>query len=197
MQALGRGFPAERFAWSAVEFGGDGVKGLRSSSAAVFPTGAFCAGLDLFHSLVPLLSPAATGAVAPDWLLGFCRGAGGLVGGYLGARLQPHLADTPLRLLLGTLATGMHAIRDPDRALSARGSALRNAVRRPSNRFLFGPFPWPGERQPMPRNQQTGQRNRPGNTFGLTPAASSRPLYGPWVLGTTPRAAAPDRERQP
>ncbi|MEU9152338.1 hypothetical protein AB0D59_17725 [Streptomyces sp. NPDC048417] len=41
MQALGRGFPAECFAWSAVEFGGDGVEGLRSGSAAIFLTGAF------------------------------------------------------------------------------------------------------------------------------------------------------------
>jgi uncharacterized membrane protein YfcA len=57
--------------------------------------------------LVPLLSPAATGDLAPDWLLGFCCGARGLVGGYPGARLQPHLPDTPLRLLLGTLATGI------------------------------------------------------------------------------------------
>lgn len=56
---------------------------------------------------MPLLSLAATGDVAPDWLLGFCCGARGLVGGYPDARLQPHLPDTPLRLLLGTLATGV------------------------------------------------------------------------------------------
>ena len=56
---------------------------------------------------MPLLSLAATGDVAPDWLMGFCCCSGGLVGGYLGARLQPHLPDTPLRLLLGTLATGI------------------------------------------------------------------------------------------
>jgi hypothetical protein len=42
----------------------------------------------------------------------------------------------------------------------------------------------------MPPNQQTGPRNRPGNTLGLTPAAPSRPLYGPWVLGTTRSAVA-------
>ncbi|MFG2133118.1 hypothetical protein ACGFNV_35780 [Streptomyces sp. NPDC048751] len=33
-------------------------------------------------------------------------GLGGLIGGYLGARLQPHLLETALRLLLGTLALG-------------------------------------------------------------------------------------------
>ncbi|MET9730338.1 sulfite exporter TauE/SafE family protein [Streptomyces sp. NPDC006458] len=57
-----------------------------------------------------LLSLAATGDIAPDWLLGLSCGAGGLVGGYLGARLQPHLPETALRLLLGTLATGVGAL---------------------------------------------------------------------------------------
>ncbi|MBW5261197.1 sulfite exporter TauE/SafE family protein [Streptomyces poriferorum] len=57
-----------------------------------------------------LLSLAVTGDVAPDWLLGLSCGAGGLIGGYLGARLQPHLPETALRLLLGTLATGVGAL---------------------------------------------------------------------------------------
>lgn len=54
-----------------------------------------------------LISLAATGDVAPDWLLGLSCGAGGLVGGYLGARLQPRLPETALRLLLGALAAGV------------------------------------------------------------------------------------------
>ncbi|WP_280871788.1 sulfite exporter TauE/SafE family protein [Streptomyces sp. MJP52] len=57
-----------------------------------------------------LLSLAATGDVAPDWALGLACGAGGLVGGYLGARLQPLLPETALRLLLGLLATGIGAL---------------------------------------------------------------------------------------
>ncbi|MFJ4836382.1 TSUP family transporter [Streptomyces sp. NPDC088747] len=57
-----------------------------------------------------LLSLAATGDVAPDWLLGLSCGAGGLLGGYLGARLQPHLPETALRCLLGSLATGIGAL---------------------------------------------------------------------------------------
>ncbi|MCX4451338.1 sulfite exporter TauE/SafE family protein [Streptomyces sp. NBC_01789] len=57
-----------------------------------------------------LLSLAVTGDVAPDWLLGLSCGAGGLLGGYLGARLQPRLPETALRLLLGTLATGIGAL---------------------------------------------------------------------------------------
>jgi uncharacterized protein len=57
-----------------------------------------------------LLSLAATGDVAPDWLLGLSCGAGGLLGGYLGAHLQPHLPETTLRLLLGTLAVSVGAL---------------------------------------------------------------------------------------
>jgi uncharacterized membrane protein YfcA len=52
-----------------------------------------------------LLSLASTGDVAPDWWLGLACGTGGLIGGYLGARLQPCLPERALRLLLGILAT--------------------------------------------------------------------------------------------
>ncbi|HEV8558144.1 MAG TPA: TSUP family transporter [Actinophytocola sp.] len=38
-----------------------------------------------------LLALAAPGPVAPDWTAGIACGLGGLLGGYLGARLQPHL----------------------------------------------------------------------------------------------------------
>ncbi|NJQ02890.1 sulfite exporter TauE/SafE family protein [Streptomyces zingiberis] len=54
-----------------------------------------------------LLSLTGSGAVAPDWPLGLACGVGGLIGGYLGARLQPHLPETALRLLLGTLAAAL------------------------------------------------------------------------------------------
>ncbi|WP_031512491.1 sulfite exporter TauE/SafE family protein [Streptomyces sp. NRRL F-5123] len=50
------------------------------------------------------------GAVAPDLRLGLACGAGGLLGGYVGARLQPRLPDTALRLLLGTLALALGAL---------------------------------------------------------------------------------------
>jgi uncharacterized membrane protein YfcA len=42
--------------------------------------------------------------IAPDWAVGLVAGSGGLVGGYLGARLQPHLPERALRASLGTLA---------------------------------------------------------------------------------------------
>lgn len=54
-----------------------------------------------------LLSLTATGDVAPDWLLGLSCGAGGLLGGYLGALLQPRLPEVALRLLLAAMATGV------------------------------------------------------------------------------------------
>ncbi|MDX3533876.1 sulfite exporter TauE/SafE family protein [Streptomyces sp. MB09-01] len=54
-----------------------------------------------------LLSLADSGNIAPHWFLGLACGLGGLIGGYLGARLQPHLPERALRLLLGTLAAGV------------------------------------------------------------------------------------------
>jgi uncharacterized protein len=43
------------------------------------------------------------GSVAPDWTVGIALGAGGLIGGYLGARLQPLLPGTLIRRVLGLL----------------------------------------------------------------------------------------------
>ncbi|PPS69370.1 MULTISPECIES: TSUP family transporter [Streptomyces] len=54
-----------------------------------------------------LLALTTTGPISPDWPLGLACGLGGLLGGYLGARLQPHLPETALRLLLGGLATSV------------------------------------------------------------------------------------------
>ncbi|WP_327250562.1 sulfite exporter TauE/SafE family protein [Streptomyces sp. NBC_01244] len=54
-----------------------------------------------------LLALSGPGSIAPDWFLGLACGAGGLIGGYLGARVQPHLPEKALRLLLGTLAAAV------------------------------------------------------------------------------------------
>jgi uncharacterized membrane protein YfcA len=43
-------------------------------------------------------------------LLGLLCGLGGLCGGYLGARLQPRMPETALRLLLGALAVGLASL---------------------------------------------------------------------------------------
>lgn len=48
--------------------------------------------------------------IALDWLLGLACGIGGLLGGYLGARLQPRVPDKTLRLLLATVAIALAAL---------------------------------------------------------------------------------------
>lgn len=53
---------------------------------------------------VVLAITTAAAHVAPNWTIGLLAGAGGLVGGYLGARLQPRLPDRALRRALGVLA---------------------------------------------------------------------------------------------
>jgi uncharacterized membrane protein YfcA len=57
-----------------------------------------------------VLAASTTGDIAPDWTLGLLSGVGGLIGGYLGARLQPHVPERILRLLLGILATALAAL---------------------------------------------------------------------------------------
>jgi len=54
-----------------------------------------------------ILALTTAGDIAPHWTLGLLCGVGGLIGGYLGARLQPYLPENALRLLLGTLATAL------------------------------------------------------------------------------------------
>jgi len=51
-----------------------------------------------------LLALGASGDISPDWGLGLLCGLGGLVGGYVGAHLQPYAPEKALRLLLGVLA---------------------------------------------------------------------------------------------
>jgi uncharacterized membrane protein YfcA len=50
-----------------------------------------------------VLSTQHAAPVAPDWGVGLALGLGGLLGGYTGARLQPHLPETAIRRLLGVL----------------------------------------------------------------------------------------------
>jgi uncharacterized membrane protein YfcA len=50
-----------------------------------------------------ILSAEHQGSVAPDWGIGLALGVGGLLGGYTGAFLQPHLPETAIRRLLGIL----------------------------------------------------------------------------------------------
>ena len=54
-----------------------------------------------------LLSLGEGGDIAPDWVLGLFLGAGGLIGGYLGASIQDRLPEQTLRRLLGVLALAL------------------------------------------------------------------------------------------
>ena len=57
----------------------------------------FCLAGAAFYSLIPI-----NGAVAaPDWLLGILFGAGGLLGMYLGARVQKYVPGRWIKLMLG------------------------------------------------------------------------------------------------
>ncbi|MFJ7774660.1 hypothetical protein [Streptomyces yangpuensis] len=57
-----------------------------------------------------LLSLAATGSGAPDWLLGLSCATGGLIGEHVGARLQPRPPERGPRLLLADLAAAVGAL---------------------------------------------------------------------------------------
>jgi uncharacterized protein len=54
-----------------------------------------------------VLALGASGSIAAEWSVGIACGAGGLIGGYLGALAQPYLPERWLRLILGALATAI------------------------------------------------------------------------------------------
>jgi uncharacterized membrane protein YfcA len=54
-----------------------------------------------------ILGLQGNGDIAPDWSTGLALGAGGLVGAYLGAALQPRLSESLLRRGLGVLAMAL------------------------------------------------------------------------------------------
>jgi uncharacterized membrane protein YfcA len=56
-----------------------------------------------------LLSLHQQGSVAPDWPTGIALGAGGLAGGYAGARIQSRLPDVLIRRLVGILVIAIGA----------------------------------------------------------------------------------------
>jgi uncharacterized protein len=61
-----------------------------------------------------VLSLVHSGSIAPDWTVGLLCGLGGLLGGYLGVRIQQHLPEKVLRVLLGSLAVavgGLYALQ--------------------------------------------------------------------------------------
>ncbi|MEW5762912.1 MAG: sulfite exporter TauE/SafE family protein [Bacillota bacterium] len=62
------------------------------------------AGVAFFHALAST-GLGAQAPVAPDWPLGILFGVGGLLGTYLGARVQKFLPDRLIRGILGALVT--------------------------------------------------------------------------------------------
>jgi uncharacterized membrane protein YfcA len=56
-----------------------------------------------------LLSLHQHGPIAPDWPTGIALGAGGLAGGYTGARLQGRLPDQAIRRILGVIVIAIGA----------------------------------------------------------------------------------------
>ncbi|MGB6582028.1 MAG: sulfite exporter TauE/SafE family protein [Streptosporangiaceae bacterium] len=56
-----------------------------------------------------LLSLSHPGAVAPDWPVGLALGAGGLAGGYTGARIQGRMPDVFIRRLVGIVVIAIGA----------------------------------------------------------------------------------------
>lgn len=54
-----------------------------------------------------LLALGSHDRIAPDWSIGLASGLGGLVGGYVGASLQPYLPEPLLRRLLGLAAVAV------------------------------------------------------------------------------------------
>lgn len=56
------------------------------------------------YAILALTNP---GPISPDWILGIACGLGGLLGGYIGARIQPSLPHTTLRLTLAGIALAL------------------------------------------------------------------------------------------
>jgi uncharacterized membrane protein YfcA len=56
-----------------------------------------------------VLSLHQHGAIAPDWPTGIALGAGGLAGGYTGARIQGRLPDRAIRRALGVIVIAIGA----------------------------------------------------------------------------------------
>ena len=54
-----------------------------------------------------ILASLHGGSVAPDWGVGLALGAGGIIGGYCGARLQPRLPEDTIRRLLAGIVTAI------------------------------------------------------------------------------------------
>jgi len=80
---------------------GSGMSVLAVAPAALASTPATSAVGAATYAVLAWTTP---GSIAPVWSVALACGAGGLIGGYLGARVQSRVPETWLRLLLGGLA---------------------------------------------------------------------------------------------
>ncbi|MFH1136621.1 MAG: sulfite exporter TauE/SafE family protein [Pseudomonadota bacterium] len=71
--------------------------------AGTFLTSIF--GVLFYQVIVPMFAPSGM-AVAPDWLLGFLFGFGGLAGVYCGARLQKYMPASFIKGMLAVIIIG-------------------------------------------------------------------------------------------
>jgi uncharacterized membrane protein YfcA len=67
------------------------------------------AGVAIYQFLMPAAFPSQT-AINPDWLLGISMGAGGLIGIYLGARVQRYFPDRFIKIML-IISIGVVVVR--------------------------------------------------------------------------------------
>jgi uncharacterized membrane protein YfcA len=56
-----------------------------------------------------VLVAASHASATPDWGIGAVLGAGGLLGGYCGARIQQHLPEETIRRMLGAIVATIGA----------------------------------------------------------------------------------------
>ncbi len=54
-----------------------------------------------------VLASVHGGSVAPDWAIGVALGLGGILGSYVGARIQPRLPEDVIRRILGGIVSGI------------------------------------------------------------------------------------------
>jgi len=69
------------------------------AGAVLLGTFMFSAAGVAFYSLIPVNGTVA----APDWILGFLFGAGGLLGMYFGAKMQKYISEKWIKLILGII----------------------------------------------------------------------------------------------
>ncbi|PRI12853.1 sulfite exporter TauE/SafE family protein [Mycobacterium shigaense] len=82
---------------------GRGLPVTRVAPAALTSTFATSIAGALTYTALAVTAPD----IAPNWLIGITAGLGGVLGGYLGAALQPQLPERILRTTLGLMAIGI------------------------------------------------------------------------------------------